>query len=589
MTGRHFSTESSAQAESVAPNGHSAARAHRRRPPYGLALLVGATVALPLVLVAACQARSNSARPAAFCLKLQVLATPAIAEAIQQIAQSPDLASPDGCVQVAVDAASDADARSALERGDREADLWIPSSSITADQLIADVSTAGAATIHADKLGSIATSPIVFARGMAGNIGGAGRPVDTRAAAILAVAAMNKQAVSIPDPQTNPEGLLALLAFKPAGAKPSGKSNLAITASVVQLGRSVVASPSDGLRRLASTGSAASGLALASEQAILAQNQRAGRTVLGAIYPSGGVQSLDFPAVRMSRGGLDPALDETTDGFVRALGAVTAQRILATAGFRDPAGDPIAAAHTIGATRVPLLATPNSTDTADTLRLWSAARQDSHTLAVIDVSGSMSQAVGNGQTRIQVAASAAAAAVNFFPDTSAFGLWAFSEPHAHALPYLQLARISALGGRSGGVTQRKTLSSAAMSLPSLVGGGTALYDTSLAAFEEVRNTFDAGKVNSVVLLTDGRNEYPSGLSLSQLLTKLRSLVDPARPVPILTIGVGADADIATLRQISATTGGKAYQVLDPAGIRDVFLDAVFQRQCRPSCSASPGQ
>ena len=87
----------------------------------------------------------------------------------------------------------------------------------------------------------------------------------------------------------------------------------------------------------------------------------------------------------------------------------------------------------------------------------------------------------------------------------------------------------------------------------------------------------------MVLLTDGQNDYPQGLTLTQLLTKLRSLVDPARPVPIITVGIGDQADIPTLQHISAVTGGKTYVVHKPADIRDVFLDAMLQRQCRPDC------
>jgi len=87
----------------------------------------------------------------------------------------------------------------------------------------------------------------------------------------------------------------------------------------------------------------------------------------------------------------------------------------------------------------------------------------------------------------------------------------------------------------------------------------------------------------VVLLTDGQNDYPQGLTLTQLLTKLRALVDPARPVPIITVGIGGQADIPTLQHISAVTGGKTYVVRKPAEIRDVFLDAMLQRQCRPDC------
>jgi len=69
--------------------------------------------------------------------------------------------------------------------------------------------------------------------------------------------------------------------------------------------------------------------------------------------------------------------------------------------------------------------------------------------------------------------------------------------------------------------------------------------------------------------------------------ELRSLADPARPVPIITIGIGDQADIATLRQISAVTGGRTYMVHDPTEIRGVFLDAMLQRECRPNCPTGP--
>lgn len=42
--------------------------------------------------------------------------------------------------------------------------------------------------------------------------------------------------------------------------------------------------------------------------------------------------------------------------------------------------------------------------------------------------------------------------------------------------------------------------------------------------------------------------------------------------------------MATVREISATTGGKTYAVTDTAQIRGVFLDAMLQRECRPRCS-----
>jgi Ca-activated chloride channel homolog len=88
----------------------------------------------------------------------------------------------------------------------------------------------------------------------------------------------------------------------------------------------------------------------------------------------------------------------------------------------------------------------------------------------------------------------------------------------------------------------------------------------------------------VVLLTDGRNEDdPDGIDLESLLTTLRAEVDPARPIPVITIGMGPDADMDVLTQISEATGAEAYQAVNPFDIQQVFLDAMVDRQCRPNC------
>jgi hypothetical protein len=39
--------------------------------------------------------------------------------------------------------------------------------------------------------------------------------------------------------------------------------------------------------------------------------------------------------------------------------------------------------------------------------------------------------------------------------------------------------------------------------------------------------------------------------------------------------------MATVGEISATTGGKTYAVTDTAQTRGVFLDTMLQRECRP--------
>src|SRR5699024_319995 len=127
------------------------------------------------------------------------------------------------------------------------------------------------------------------------------------------------------------------------------------------------------------------------------------------------------------------------------------------------------------------------------------------------------------------------------------------------------------------------IASAADGFPDLVQGGTGLYDTALAAFEHMRANYYPDRINSVELITDGRNEDDlDTISLDTLLSTLRAQSDPAKPIPIITIGVSEDADMEALRQISEATGTQAYQAQDPRDIEQVFLQAMVERQCRPN-------
>jgi hypothetical protein len=110
------------------------------------------------------------------------------------------------------------------------------------------------------------------------------------------------------------------------------------------------------------------------------------------------------------------------------------------------------------------------------------------------------------------------------------------------------------------------------------------YDTTLAAFRHVQESYADDKVNSVVLLTDGRDEdNPDGIDRAELLEALRDEFDPDAPVPVITIGFGPDADMEALQDISEATGTRAYQAEDPEDIDEVFARAMLERICRPDC------
>ena len=101
----------------------------------------------------------------------------------------------------------------------------------------------------------------------------------------------------------------------------------------------------------------------------------------------------------------------------------------------------------------------------------------------------------------------------------------------------------------------------------------------------VRTGWDPARVNAVVLLTDGEDTDPHGIGLTRLLTTLRAEQAGGRPVPVITIAYGPGSGAQALAQISQVTHGASYRTSDPNRIRDIFLDAIGQRACRPNCSS----
>ncbi|MFI7325046.1 hypothetical protein ACIBQ3_10275 [Streptomyces rubiginosohelvolus] len=122
---------------------------------------------------------------------------------------------------------------------------------------------------------------------------------------------------------------------------------------------------------------------------------------------------------------------------------------------------------------------------------------------------------------------------------------------------------------------------------------TGLYDTTLASYKEARSTYVKGKFNALVILTDGSNQDTDGTSRSGLITELKELVDPERPVPVIAIAAGPDADRDEVAEIARVTGGDGYEVSDPAEIQAVILQAIMAagqgRPRRPGVTALTGR
>ncbi len=147
----------------------------------------------------------------------------------------------------------------------------------------------------------------------------------------------------------------------------------------------------------------------------------------------------------------------------------------------------------------------------------------------------------------------------------------------------ELIPISTLGPDQQGGTGAQRLSQALAGLQAVPEGGTGLYDTVLDAVRSMRASYDPSRINAVLVLTDGMNDDQGSISLDALLSTLASEQDASRPVPVISIAFGPDSDVDALGQISRVTGGATYESKDPRQIGEIFLDAVGQRLCRPSC------
>jgi Ca-activated chloride channel family protein len=209
----------------------------------------------------------------------------------------------------------------------------------------------------------------------------------------------------------------------------------------------------------------------------------------------------------------------------------------------------------------------------------------------MDTSLSMNRPVRPGLTRAQLAVGGAITAGKLLPDRSAIGLWTFAGKQPGGRPYRTLSKMDPLGavdrvGRGGkDVTHRDVVNVQLLSLPRrLSPGGTALYDTALAALRDARRSYDARATNRVVLFTDGANDYDGGMSLSSFVkqAKAEAAGNPQRPVLLIAIGIGPDADMKALRTMCAAAGGRAYQASSAATLATVLFDAIAHRRVVPS-------
>jgi Ca-activated chloride channel homolog len=292
---------------------------------------------------------------------------------------------------------------------------------------------------------------------------------------------------------------------------------------------------------------------------------------LAAVYPADGTLLSDNPWITLDAEWVDDATRQAAAGFLAWLHQPEQQKAFTDAGFRTFDGQPGAAITQanglLPAGPANILAPPSPAVLADVQKSWDELRKRAHVLFVMDVSGSMGETVtSSGQTKLRLAQDAAISAFDGFAKDDEVGLWEFSTERGPNLePWLEMQPV---GPASTSVPAMK--SAVASMVPD---GGTALYATLRTAQERMLTDLDTKRINAIVLLSDGMNEYPPDNDLNSLLEQLQgeSLDTSVRVFPI---GYGEGADPVSLGAIAEASRGTYYEANDPASIEKVLASVL---------------
>ncbi len=294
---------------------------------------------------------------------------------------------------------------------------------------------------------------------------------------------------------------------------------------------------------------------------------------LVAVYPTEGSMWSDNPAVVLSSPWVTAEQKTAGAAFMQFLGTKAAQEILPNYGFRpldetvDVSGSLNASVGIDPAKPAVTLPKPEADVVSAALDQWTNIRKPSAVLEVIDISGSMDDQIGDGRTKLEGAIDGAVSTLNNFRSTDHIGVWAFTTDIRSDLGegIVPIYEFGPLGGN------KESIGSSIKDLIYSNRKGTPLYDAISAAYDFMLEDAQAGRINAIVLLSDG-SDTDSSISLESLLVKLNQKSEGSNtsPVRIFTIAYGEGADRDVLNQISQATGGQMFDASDPKRIQDVI-------------------
>jgi hypothetical protein len=513
-------------------------------------LVAGALVAGGTVIA------MRTARSTVACVPVRVVAAPEIAPLIAQVARTLD-----GCAftVVARPAAAEAEAL-ALSDGSDPPHVWLPESTA----MLARARELGATAVPAAGA-SIAASPVVMALSDEAVAQlGPGRPT------CEAVFASDRIVLGAPDPAGDPVGLGALMEAE-ADLGRTSDPDAAMAVLLRRLQSHVAATGDDLFDRLPGSADPATTITAfpTTEQELLRHNVKDPDSALTAAYPDEAPTWMDYPFTVL--GTATAAERDAAARLLTALRDPEGQKALGAGGFRTPDGhtDRSIDGHTVADLPEPKPLVESAVSDA-VLQRWATVTRSGRVEVLIDISGSMNAIVrGQGKTRLAITLDAAARGLALFEPTTSLGLWTFAARLDGDRDYRQIVPVTPVPQLLSGPAMQ-TL----RSIRAVPGGRTGLYDSVLALYEQARQNWAPGRLNVVVVMTDGNNNDPAGISRAELLSRLHAEADPRRPITVMGVAIGPDVDPTELDQVTQATGGRAYVVTDPSRIDTVFFAAL---------------
>ena len=289
------------------------------------------------------------------------------------------------------------------------------------------------------------------------------------------------------------------------------------------------------------------------------------RVPLVAVYPKEGTLNSDSPFAVLQAPWSEAGKQAGAKDFSAYLREPAQQELFTDAGFRTFDGKPgraVSDSEYVADDTGVLLSPPSPPVLAAVRAAWTELRKPARVLLVLDVSGSMSNSAGGGKTRLELAKAAAVNGLAQLSDTDEVGLWTFP---ADGQVYWQQMPLEPLGPR-----RQQMITRIEQLIPS---GGTPLYATTRKASEAVRVGAGDDTINAVVVMTDGRNEYPEDNDLDALVRQLDGQAVEGG-VRVFTIAYGEDADLDSVKRISEASRAAAYDATDPLTIDAVFTNVL---------------